>query len=54
MEGREMIVTAAEMKALEEAAFAAGATPEGLMSEAGMMIAHSVRQFFPEPGTVAA
>jgi NAD(P)H-hydrate epimerase len=45
-----MIVTPAAMKQIEEAAFAAGATPEGLMENAGQQIAGAVRQFFPAPG----
>ena len=46
-----MIVTASQMKAAEEAAFAGGATPEGLMEIAGEGIARCVRQFFPKPGS---
>jgi ADP-dependent NAD(P)H-hydrate dehydratase / NAD(P)H-hydrate epimerase len=46
-----MLVDVAQMKAAEEAAFAAGATPEGLMHIAGEGIAGVIRQFFPEPRT---
>jgi len=46
-----MILTAPQMKAAEEAAFAAGAKAEGLMRKAGQGIAGVIRQFFPEPGT---
>ncbi len=45
-----MIVTCAEMKALEEAAFAKGAEPQTLMAEAGERIAAAVHQFFPIAG----
>ena len=45
-----MILTSAEMKALEERTFAGGATPAALMEEAGATMAAAVRQFFPEPG----
>lgn len=45
-----MILTGTEMKALEERAFAGGATPAGLMEEAGVAMAAAVRQFFREPG----
>ena len=38
------------MKAIEERAFAAGATAEALMEDAGAQIATAVRQFFPERG----
>ena len=46
-----MIVSASQMKAAEEAAFAAGATPEGLMEIAGEGIASCIGQFFSDPGT---
>jgi len=46
-----MILTVPQMKAAEEAAFAAGVTPEGLMGIAGEGIAGVIRQFFPKPGT---
>jgi NAD(P)H-hydrate epimerase len=45
-----MILTCAEMKALEERAFADGVSAEALMEEAGAQIAAAVRQFFPQPG----
>jgi NAD(P)H-hydrate epimerase len=45
-----MVVTPAEMRKIEEAAFAAGATPGRLMENAGLQIAGVVRQFFPVPG----
>ena len=45
-----MIVTCAEMKALEARAFADGIDAAKLMEEAGTKIARAVRQFFPEPG----
>lgn len=45
-----MIVTCQEMRELEQRAFAAGATAEHLMEDAGAKIAATVRQFFPEPG----
>ena len=48
-----MIVTGQQMKAAEQAAFAAGVTPEGLMEIAGEGIAGCLRQFFPKSGTVA-
>lgn len=47
-----MIVTAQQMKAAEETAFRAGATPEALMEIAGEGIARCIRQFFPAPVTV--
>lgn len=46
-----MILTALQMKAAEEAAFASGATAEALMEIAGEGIARCIRQFFPEAGT---
>lgn len=46
-----MILTCAEMKALESRAFGDGISAETLMDEAGEKIALAVRQFFPEPGT---
>ena len=45
-----MIVTCAEMRAIEERAFAAGSTAEALMEEAGALMARAVMQFFPAPG----
>jgi len=48
-----MLVTASQMKAAEEMAFRSGATPGGLMEIAGEGIAGCIREFFPNPGTVA-
>jgi len=45
------VVSAAEMRAAEEAAFARGIEVEALMDEAGAGVARAVRQFFPEAGT---
>ena len=45
-----MILTCAEMKALEERAFADGITAEDLMEEAGEKISRAVRQFSPGRG----
>src|SRR5947207_14490174 len=45
-----MILTGAEMKALEERAFADGITAEALMEEAGEKIARAIVQFFPRAG----
>ncbi len=45
-----MIFTGAQMKALEERAFADGVSAETLMEEAGEKIALAVRQFLPEAG----
>ncbi|MFN2474996.1 MAG: NAD(P)H-hydrate dehydratase [Chthoniobacterales bacterium] len=47
---RSRIVTAAEMRDAEAAAFAKGATPEALMDEAAAGIAAAVSMFFPAPG----
>jgi hydroxyethylthiazole kinase-like uncharacterized protein yjeF len=44
------IVSAAEMRAAEEAAFARGIEVEALMDQAGAGIARAVRLFFPRPG----
>jgi len=44
------VVSAAEMRAAEEAAFARGVEVEALMDEAGAGVARAVRQFFPHPG----
>ncbi|MFZ1219290.1 MAG: NAD(P)H-hydrate dehydratase [Chthoniobacterales bacterium] len=44
------IVSAAAMRAAEEAAFAGGVEVEALMDRAGAGVARMVRQFFPEPG----
>ena len=48
------MLTCAEMKALEERAFADGVSAEALMEEAGAQIAAAVRQFFPRPGRCLA
>ena len=48
-----MIVTPAEMKALEERAFADGVSAEALMEDAGTQIAAAVRQFSPAVGKCA-
>ncbi len=45
-----MILSAREMKALEERAFADGITAEALMEEAGLKIARAIQQFCPLPG----
>lgn len=45
-----MIVTCAEMKAIEARAFADGIDAGNLMAEAGAKIAAAVKQFFPSPG----
>ena len=45
-----MILTCAEMQALEARALADGISAERLMEEAGAEIAAAVRQFFPHPG----
>ena len=44
------IVSAAAMRAAEEAAFASGVEVEALMDRAGAGIARTVSKFFPEPG----
>ena len=44
------IVSAAEMRAAEEAAFARGIEVEALMDQAGAGVARTVRQFFPRAG----
>ena len=46
-----MLLSAREMKELEERLFADGVSPEALMEEAGVGMALAIRQFFPEPGT---
>jgi NAD(P)H-hydrate epimerase len=46
-----MILTARQMISAENGAFAAGATPAGLMEVAGEGIARCIRQFFPGKGT---
>ena len=45
-----MLVTCAEMKSAEEAAFARGVQAEDLMEQAGRGVAEIVRQFHPKPG----
>ena len=45
-----MILSAAQILEAEKAAFAAGATAEGLMEIAGRESARFVRQFHPKPG----
>ena len=49
-----MIVSVAEMKSAEHAAFADGVSAESLMDEAGELMARAIRQFFPNPGVCAA
>jgi len=44
------VVSAAEMRAAEEAAFERGVEVEALMDEAGAGVARAVRQFFPHAG----
>jgi len=44
------IITPAEMRAAEEAAFARKISAETLMDEAGAGIARSILKFFPRPG----
>lgn len=44
------VVSVAEMRAAEEAAFARGIGAETLMDQAAAGIAHAVGKFFPEPG----
>jgi hydroxyethylthiazole kinase-like uncharacterized protein yjeF len=45
------IVSSAQMRAAEEAAFARAIEVEALMDQAGSGVARAVRQFFPHPGT---
>jgi hydroxyethylthiazole kinase-like uncharacterized protein yjeF len=45
------IVSVAEMRAAEEAAFARGVEVEALMDQAGAGVARAVQQFFPHAGT---
>ncbi|MGI8437629.1 MAG: NAD(P)H-hydrate dehydratase [Chthoniobacterales bacterium] len=45
-----LVVSAAEMRAAEEAAFARGVSAEALMDQAAAGIADTVVDFFPEPG----
>ena len=44
------IITSAEMRAVEEAAFARGDTAEELMDKAGLGLARAIARFFPRPG----
>jgi ADP-dependent NAD(P)H-hydrate dehydratase / NAD(P)H-hydrate epimerase len=44
------ILTSAQMRAAEEAAFARGVEVEALMDKAGAGVARAVRKFFPNPG----
>ena len=44
------VVTSAEMRAAEEAAFARGVSAESLMDEAACGIARTVEKCFPRPG----
>src|ERR1700756_4528557 len=45
------ILTSAQMRAAEQAAFASGVQVEALMDKAGTGVAHAVTKFFPKPGT---
>jgi hydroxyethylthiazole kinase-like uncharacterized protein yjeF len=45
------ILTSAQMRAAEEAAFASGVQVEALMDNAGAGVAQAVTKFFPKPGT---
>ncbi len=45
------VVSSAEMRAAEEAAFARGIEVESLMDQAGAGVARAVQEFFPQPGT---
>src|SRR4029077_5179489 len=44
------VLTSAQMRAAEEAAFARGVQVEALMDQAGAGVAHTVTRFFPTPG----
>ncbi len=48
------ILSSAQMREVEEAAFARGVTAESLMEEAGAGIARFVRRFFPRPARCIA
>jgi ADP-dependent NAD(P)H-hydrate dehydratase / NAD(P)H-hydrate epimerase len=48
------VVSAAEMRAAEEAAFARGVEVEALMDQAGAGVARAVQQFFPQAGVCIA
>src|SRR5205807_2403318 len=45
------ILSSAQMRAAEEAAFSRGVKVETLMDQAGAGVAHAIQQFFPNPGT---
>jgi ADP-dependent NAD(P)H-hydrate dehydratase / NAD(P)H-hydrate epimerase len=45
------VVTSAQMRDAENAAFARGISAEALMNQAGAGIAQAVQQFFPRPGS---
>ena len=45
------ILSSAQMRAAEEAAFASGVQVEALMDKAGTGVAQAVTKFFPKPGT---
>jgi NAD(P)H-hydrate epimerase len=45
------ILTSAQMRAAEQAAFAKGVQVEALMDKAGAGVAQAVTKFFPKPGT---
>jgi ADP-dependent NAD(P)H-hydrate dehydratase / NAD(P)H-hydrate epimerase len=45
------ILTSAQMRVAEQAAFARGVEVEALMDDAGAGVAHAVSKFFPKPGT---
>ena len=44
------ILTSAQMRAAEEAAFASGVEVEALMDKAGAGVARAISKFFPQPG----
>jgi NAD(P)H-hydrate epimerase len=45
-----MILTASQIRALEQSVFASGASPEALMEEAGTGAARKLREAYPSPG----
>src|ERR1700757_5183667 len=45
------ILSSAQMRAAEQAAFASGVQVEALMDKAGAGVAQAVTKFFPKPGT---
>src|ERR1700756_3779328 len=45
------ILTSAQMRAAEQAAFARGVKVEALMDKAGAGVAQAVTKFFPKPGS---